>query len=270
MLSRFLLLFLFGFGFGIRGGVCKTPKNMVKRELHHLPIGENQKLYCDYLANKEIPVVVGLGPAGCGKTMFACNAAVVALVSGDVDKIIITRPTVSVDEELGFLPGTLEHKMDPWVRPIFDVLGDFYSKTEVKRLMDDGIIEIAPLAYMRGRTFRRSFLIADEMQNSSPNQMLMMLTRIGEDSKMVITGDLQQSDRPGKNGLDDFCSRLSLRNVNEDCDGIRFIKFGIEDVKRSAVVATILKLYEPVSKNDGSNHDSALIPKGLDKWDMTL
>jgi phosphate starvation-inducible PhoH-like protein len=217
MLSRFLLLFLFGFGFGIRGGVCKTPKNMVKRELHNSPIGENQKLYCHYLANKEIPVVVGLGPAGCGKTMFACNAAVEALVSGDVDKIIITRPTVSVDEELGFLPGTLEHKMDPWVRPIFDVLGDFYSKTEVKRLMDDGIIEIAPLAYMRGRTFRRSFLIADEMQNASPNQMLMMLTRIGEDSKMVITGDLQQSDRPGKNGLDDFYSRLSLRNMNEDC-----------------------------------------------------
>jgi len=211
-----------------------------------IPIGQNQIKYCQLLKNKEVAILAGIGPAGCGKTHFACSAAAQALAVGDVDKIIITRPTVAVDEELGFLPGSMERKMDPWLRPMMDVLGEFYTSGEIKRLFDEGVMEIAPLAYMRGRTFRRSFLIADEMQNSSPNQMLMMLTRMGEDSKLVITGDLLQSDRPGKNGLADFFERCQLR---DSVDGLEWIEFGVEDVQRSAIVASILRLY------DGHTHN---------------
>lgn len=246
------------------------------------PIGENQIKYCEYLSSglrynetallDDASIVVGVGPAGCGKTLFACHAAVSALVEGEVDRIIITRPTVSVDEELGFLPGTLENKMDPWLRPVFDVLGDFYSASEVRRLVDDGVVEIAPLAYMRGRTFRRSFIIADEMQNSSPNQMLMMLTRIGERSKMVITGDLRQSDRSGLNGLADLHSRLKK---SADIKGIRWVEFDVGDVQRSAVVSVILNLYDTEQVGDSGfrnrdkgNTDSAMIPKGDSVWGL--
>jgi len=165
-----------------------------------------------------------------------------------------------VDEELGFLPGSMEQKMDPWVRPMMDIMMEFYSGGEIRRLMDEGVIEIAPLAYMRGRTFRRAFLIADEMQNSSPNQMLMMLTRVGEGSRLVITGDLLQSDRAGANGLADFYDRVKRCND----PAIRYVNFGVEDVQRSPVVASVLKLYEkPVHRG---NNDAAIIPLDQDKW----
>ena len=255
------------------GVASKLPKGGGGRSgVKRLPIGENQKMYCEYLgaglgydaaaALEDSSIVVGVGPAGCGKTLFACNAAVSALMGGHIDKIVITRPTVAVDEELGFLPGTLENKMDPWLRPVFDVLGEFYSAGEVKRMVDDGVIEISPLAYMRGRTFRRSFIIADEMQNSSPNQMLMMLTRIGEGSKMVITGDLLQSDRAGANGLADLYGRLKRRGSG-GVRGIQWVEFGTEDVQRSAVVAVILGLYQEssaVKKRPTGNDDSAMAP----------
>lgn len=204
------------------------------------PIGENQAQYCSFLADKQVAILAGVGPAGCGKTAFACHAAVKALSMGEVDRVILTRPLVSVDEELGFLPGSIEQKMDPWIRPMMDIMTEFYTGSEIRRFMDDGTIEIAPLAYMRGRTFRRAFLIADEMQNSSPNQMLMMLTRIGEGSRLVITGDLLQSDRAETNGLADFYNRITK---GED-PAIRYVNFGIEDVQRSPVVASILRLYE--------------------------
>jgi phosphate starvation-inducible PhoH-like protein len=204
------------------------------------PIGEHQTNYCRLLADKEVSILAGVGPAGCGKTAFACHAAVHALNTGEVDRIVLTRPLVSVDEELGFLPGSMKEKMDPWIRPMMDIMGEVYTNYEIRRFIDDGTIEISPLAYMRGRTFRRSFLIADEMQNSSPNQMLMMLTRVGEGSRLVITGDLLQSDRAGANGLADFYHRV--QNCNESM--IRCVNFGIDDVQRSQVVASILKLYE--------------------------
>jgi phosphate starvation-inducible PhoH-like protein len=239
--------------FIIRRGFAVKPSSVVRRFVS--PIGENQKLYCEYLGDEGVQIVAGLGPAGCGKTLFACQAAVSALVSGSVDKIVMTRPLVSVDEELGFLPGTIEHKMNPWVRPIFDVLGGFYTGGEIRRMMDDGVLEISPLAYMRGRTFKRSFIVADEMQNSSPNQMLMMLTRLGEGSKAVITGDLQQSDLAGKNGLADFYGRLRRGSV----EGIRMVEFETVDVKRSSVVAAVLALYD---RREGNN-DAAIIPKHL-------
>ena len=226
------------------------------------PIGERQIEYCKLLGDKEVSVLAGVGPAGCGKTAFACHAAVRALSSGDVDRVVLTRPLVAVDEELGFLPGSMEQKMDPWIRPMMDIMTEFYSGGEIRRLMDEGIIEIAPLAYMRGRTFRRAFLIADEMQNSSPNQMLMMLTRVGEGSRLVITGDLLQSDRSGANGLSDFYSRV------KSCDdqAIRYVNFGVDDVQRSSVVASILRMYEkPVQRSS----DAAIIPLNQDvRWGL--
>ena len=204
------------------------------------PIGENQINYCNLLADKEVSILAGIGPAGCGKTAFACHAAVKALSMGEVDRVVLTRPLVSVDEELGFLPGSIEQKMDPWIRPTMDIMREFYTSNEIRRFIEDGTIEISPLAYMRGRTFRRAFLIADEMQNSSPNQMLMMLTRVGESSRLIITGDLLQSDRMEANGLADFYNRAKKCNDTT----IQYVNFGIDDVQRSPVVASILRLYE--------------------------
>ena len=204
------------------------------------PMGKNQAEYCHLLADKDVSVLVGVGPAGCGKTAFACHAAVRALHMGEVDRVVLTRPLVSVDEELGFLPGSMKQKMDPWIRPMMDIMNEFYTVNEIRKLMEDGTIEISPLAYMRGRTFHRSFLIADEMQNSSPNQMLMMLTRLGEGSRMVITGDLLQSDRGEENGLADFYRRAKTCNDST----IQYVNFGIDDVQRSRVVASILRLYD--------------------------
>jgi len=213
-----------------------------------MPKGENQQLYVDYLKNKDVSIIAGIGPAGCGKTLFACHSAVSSLISGDYDKIVITRPLVSADEDLGFLPGTISQKMDPWVRPIFDALSEFYSVSQVKDMMQTGVIEISPLSYMRGRTFKRSFIIADEMQNSTPNQMLMMLTRIGDGSKLVITGDLMQSDlkRDTTNGLEDFVKKMKLYSEVDKTfvDGnIRMVEMGSTDVLRSEAVAKILDIY---------------------------
>ena len=213
-----------------------------------VPKGENQQLYVDCLKNKDVSIIAGIGPAGCGKTMFACHSAVSLLVSGDYDKIIITRPLVSADEDLGFLPGTISQKMDPWVRPIFDSLAEFYSVSQVKDMMLSGVIEISPLSYMRGRTFKRSFIIADEMQNSTPNQMLMMLTRIGEGSKLAITGDLMQSDlkRDTVNGLEDFVKRVKLYSDNDSSfqtGNIRMVEMVSTDVLRSDAVVKILDMY---------------------------
>ena len=254
----FVGAFFSAFGSKIKGSHTKT-----SMRASIAPIGDRQIEYCRLLTDDAVPIIAGLGPAGCGKTFFACRAAVSALASGSVDRVVITRPLVAVDEELGFLPGSIRDKMDPWVRPIMDVLGDFYTGGEIRRLMDDGIIEIAPLAYMRGRTFRRAFIIADEMQNSTPNQMLMMLTRIGEDSRMVLTGDLMQSDLKGGelNGLADFYKRwLRAGHI----DHIRCVEFEVGDVQRSSAVSSILTMYALGKnvKNTGSD-DAALFPRGL-------
>jgi phosphate starvation-inducible PhoH-like protein len=155
----------------------------------------------DYLNNKKNDLIVAVGPAGSGKTMFACLKAMESLRKNDVNKIILTRPVVPVEEDIGFLPGNIVKKMDPWTRPIFDLFLEYYSQNEITQMINNGIIEISPLAYMRGRTFKNAFIIADEMQNSSPNQMMMLTTRIGTNSRMVITGDLDQSDKFENNGL---------------------------------------------------------------------
>ena len=246
-----------------RGVFMRVKKSHIESNSKSLfkyqPRTENQMKYVEYLNNPEVTVVGGFGPAGSGKTLFACHAAVGSLKSGSVDKIIITRPLISVDDEqLGFLPGSIVHKMDPWTRPIFDILGELYSVNQIRTMVETGVIEISPLAYMRGRTFKRCFIIADEMQNSSPNQMLMMLTRIGDESKLVITGDLKQSDRSGVNGLCDFIEKLRLSGDNSL---IQFIELGTVDIQRSPVVSRVIDIYDSKKKVIA---DAAIIPKGYE------
>ena len=194
--------------------------------------------YKSLLENRLIPVVISTGPAGTGKSHLACNSAAQALTLGHVNRIVLTRPAVSVDEQHGFLPGTLEAKMDPWVRPLTDALGRHFRPNQVRMMMEDRLIEVCPLAYMRGRTFDGSWIIADEMQNSTPNQMQMVLTRIGEGSKMVITGDPRQHDRGFEtNGLSDLVTRL------RPSEQIQHVIFTEAEIERHPVIKEILGWY---------------------------
>ena len=223
---------------------------MKKTKSSHIPLYNpktyNQEEYVKYLNNEETKIIISTGPAGCGKTLFACQKAITQLKSEEISKIIITRPVVSVDEEIGFLPGNIIKKMDPWTKPIFDIFLEHYSKTELDLMLMNGKIEICPLAFMRGRTFKYSFIIADEMQNSSPNQMKMLTTRLGDNSRMVITGDLQQTDIAKENGLHDFVNKLE--KFNETSSIIKLIKLESQDIERSDVVKKILEIYDYVDK----------------------
>jgi phosphate starvation-inducible PhoH-like protein len=210
-----------------------------KQRVHVTPRSENQHEYLQKLLDQSKNIVFAIGPAGTGKTLIACQVGVKLLKEGVVDKIIVTRPAVSVDEDHGFLPGTLQEKMEPWTRPIFDVLSDYYYARDVDNMIREEVIEISPLAYMRGRTFKRSYIIADEMQNATPNQMKMLLTRLGEDSKMVVTGDLRQADRLEDNGLIDFCRKLEDRSL--DC--LDIVRFDVGDIERHEAVKEVLELY---------------------------
>ena len=218
------------------------------------PRTENQATYVKHLTDVATPIVVGVGPAGSGKTLFACCQAVSALKSGFIQKIILTRPVVPVEEDMGFLPGNLNQKMDPWTRPIFDILLEFYAQKDIDTMLHNGVLEISPLAYMRGRTFKHAFIIADEMQNSSPNQMLMLTTRIGDKSKLVITGDLQQCDRGPANGLADFIAKVRSYEIRDAIDrkllgkkkegmGVRIVEMKSEDIQRSPIVTKLIDIY---------------------------
>ena len=211
---------------------------------------ENQAAYIDLMRDDEVDIVIASGPAGTGKTMLACYAAVEALRLGKVHKIVITRPVVSVDEEIGFLPGGLTSKMDPWTRPAFDALKESYTQKEIDTMIEEGVIEIVPLGFMRGRTFKHSWIVADEMQNSTPMQMLMLATRIGEGSKMIITGDLNQSDRVGLNGLQEICAKVRLSDNRKSC--IRLITLESEDVQRSRAAKAVLEMYETRASDSNS------------------
>jgi phosphate starvation-inducible PhoH-like protein len=215
-------------------GKFMTPK--------YTPKTENQKKYLTLLKNVDKKIVIGAGVAGTGKTLFACYEAITQLKKGAVNKIIMTRPVVSVEEDIGFLPGSILHKMDPWTRPIFDILLEFYSQKDIDSMIHGGTIEISPIGFMRGRTFKKAFIIADEMQNSSPNQMLMLITRIGDNSKMVITGDVNQSDRGESNGLVDLLSKIKTSSA-EYSNRIGYVEFNETDVQRSPIVADILNMY---------------------------
>ena len=212
-----------------------------RRTIQLIPKSLNQETYIDLLQNPQRLIVFASGPAGTGKTMIAVLAALKAFRAGECSKIIITRPAVGVDDEQhGFLPGTLNQKMEPWTRPIFDIIEEYYKPQEVLRLLEEKYIEIAPLAYMRGRTFKNSWIIADEMQNATPSQMKMLLTRLGENSKMVVTGDTQQADRRAKdNGLLDFQRLIK----DFDSQYIAGVEFAVKDVRRHPAVAEVLKMY---------------------------
>lgn len=201
---------------------------------------ERQQHYMDTLENPDKSIIISVGPAGTGKTMMPCHLGIRKLQNDEINKLIITRPAVSVEEQHGFLPGSLEQKMEPWLRPVLDVFYQYYTPQKIQKLIQQQIIEISPLAYMRGRTFENSWIIADESQNMTPNQMLMLLTRIGQNSKMVITGDIKQHDRGfEQNGLKDLLIRLEGKNIPD----IDVITFTIKDVERHKVIQEILKLY---------------------------
>jgi phosphate starvation-inducible PhoH-like protein len=200
----------------------------------------NQKLYLTKLYEEATSIVLAIGPAGTGKTMLAVQFGIKLFQEGKVDKIVVTRPAVSVDEDLGFLPGTLNEKMAPWTRPIFDVLGEYYQTKEIAKMLEEGVIEISPLAYMRGRTFKNAYIVADEMQNATVNQMKMLLTRLGEGSKMVVTGDLAQADRVSDNGLVNFCNLLTGKSGLQHID---IIQFDTRDIERHNAVKEVLAVY---------------------------
>lgn len=204
------------------------------------PKNHHQEDYVAHLRNKNRKIIVASGPAGTGKTLFATEYGVRNFLLGNYEKLIFTRPSVTVDEELGFLPGTLEEKMAPWVRPIYDVLYTFVSPKEVQELMEEKIIEIAPLGFMRGRTFKNAWIVADEMQNSTISQMKMLLTRLGENSRIVITGDLEQHDRVGEiNGMEDFLSKFKGKRSSS----ISSFEFDKSDIQREEVVKEVLDIY---------------------------
>lgn len=204
------------------------------------PKNESQQHYLHLLKQKTKKIVVATGPAGTGKTLFATENGVRHFLEGTYEKLIFTRPSVSVDEDLGYLPGTLEEKMAPWVRPIYDILYNFITPKEVSAMLEDKIIEIAPLGYMRGRTFKNCWIVADEMQNSTVSQMKMLLTRLGENSRLVITGDLEQFDRTTDlNGLEDFLSKFKGRRSSS----ITSIEFIRSDIEREEVVKEVLDIY---------------------------
>ena len=216
----------------------------------------NQKHYVDAIDKNTI--VFGIGPAGSGKTYLAVAKAVQALLSKQVSRIILTRPAVEAGERLGFLPGTLHEKIDPYLRPLFDALHDMMDPDSIPKLVTNGTIEIAPLAYMRGRTLNDSFIILDEAQNTSPEQMKMFLTLLGFGSKMVITGDITQVDLPSgmKSGL------RVVRDILGEVVDLEFIELTSEDVVRHKIVADIVEAYE---KFDVKNSSVSISPRPLHK-----
>lgn len=230
--------------------------------------------YVNALNSSEIKLVVSVGPAGTGKSLFACRNAIQSLKNNEIEKIILTRPLVPVaSEDIGFLPGNLNNKMSIWVQPMMDIFAEHFSKKDIDNLILSNVIEITPLLYMRGRTFKNTIIIADEIQNTTPQQLLMLLTRCGDKSKIVITGDINQSDLKEKNGLEDFLLKYrAVYNGNYKInDIIKVVQFDTSDIQRSELVKQVLNIYnhQPfINKNANSitkntidiNSDSAIIP----------
>jgi phosphate starvation-inducible protein PhoH and related proteins len=213
-----------------------------KKSVHLTAKTENQQEYVYQLTDPSLSIVLATGPAGAGKTYMAMLAAIKALREGHVDKIIISRPSTGVDDEkMGFLPGTLMEKMAPWCIPLLDVLKQYYSVPEINKMIENEIIEMTPIAFMRGRTFTNCFVIIDEAQNTSVNQILAITTRVGENCKMVITGDLKQHDKKFMvdNGFKDFLQRVK----STDTRFISYIDFNQADIQRSETVKEVLRLY---------------------------
>jgi len=216
-------------------------KPIKQRPIDIVPRTRNQERLVLALQDDTQSIVITAGPAGTGKTYLAMLAAVQAFREGAVDRIVLTRPAVGVeDEKHGFLPGDLNQKMDPWVRPLTDILREYYRQPNILNMIAEQTIEIAPLAFMRGRTFKGAFIIADEMQNATPAQCKMLMTRIGAGSKIVITGDIEQADRNrGNNGLMDLCTRLEKGGVK----GIAVCSLDNRDIQRHTIIDSVLRLY---------------------------
>lgn len=219
------------------------PSATIKKQRVYLsPRNTHQEIYLEKLADDRTDIIFAVGPAGTGKSMLAVQYGIKLFQDGVVDKIVVTRPAVSADEDLGFLPGTLNEKMAPWIRPLLDVFEEYYSPKEIAKMMEDGVLEIAPFAMMRGRTFKYSYIVADETQGCTPNQMKMLLTRIGEGSKMVVTGDLNQADRGQDNGLREFLELMKARSTHKD-SRIDIIEFDTRDIERHPVISEVLSIY---------------------------
>jgi phosphate starvation-inducible PhoH-like protein len=222
-------------------GVVSSAKNLQVGKRNVTPKTLNQKLYVE--AIEKYDMVFGIGPAGTGKTYLAVSMAVRALLDKKVNRIVLTRPAVEAGERLGFLPGTLQEKIDPYLKPLYDALYDMLDVERVDRHLERGVIEIAPIAFMRGRTLNDSFVILDEAQNTTAEQMKMFLTRIGYGSKAVITGDVTQVDLP----LGKMSGLIEARNVISGVEGISFTHFNERDVVRHPLVQRIVRAYESYS-----------------------
>jgi len=208
------------------------------------PRNSRQEKYARLLTERT-PLIIAEGPAGTGKTLMACQHALRLLAEKKVKRVIVTRPTIAADDGIGYLKGGLQEKMTPWLAPALDVFQEFYSRDKVKTMMDLGILEMAPISFMRGRTFKSSFVIADEMQNATPSQTKMVLTRLGEESRIVVTGDIAQSDISGNNGLADLIERVEKYPPAEMYGrGLAVIRFQQEHIERHPLLKTLCELYE--------------------------
>jgi phosphate starvation-inducible protein PhoH and related proteins len=210
-----------------------------KKKVEIVPRNISQENYLAALENDNVDIVFGIGPAGTGKTIMATTWAIKELRAGRFERIIMTRPNLAVDDkDIGFLPGDIFKKMAPWTAPILDVFAEYYSQKEIQHMLEENIIEMVPIAYIRGRTFKNAAIIVDEAQGTTINSMLSILTRIGENSKMAVTGDLDQTDRGGSNGLADFLHRF------ENSQRIAVCRFRHRDIERHPVILEILELYK--------------------------
>lgn len=210
-----------------------------KKKVDIVPRNLSQETYLLALENPQYDIVFGIGPAGTGKTLMATTWAIKQLRAGNVEKVVMTRPNVAVDDkDIGFLPGDIFKKMAPWMMPILDVFAEYYTQKEIEHMLEEKIIEMVPIAYIRGRTFKNSAIVVDEAQGTTINSMLSILTRIGENSKMVVTGDLEQTDRGGENGLADFLRRFENSNKISVC------KFRHKDIERHPVIQEVLDMYK--------------------------
>jgi len=231
-------------------GVVSSTRNLQVGKRNVTPKTLNQKLYLEAIEKNDM--VFGIGPAGTGKTYLAVSMAVRGLLDKKINRIVLTRPAVEAGERLGFLPGTLQEKIDPYLKPLYDALYDMLDVERVDRQLERGVIEIAPIAFMRGRTLNDAFVILDEAQNTTPEQMKMFLTRIGYGSKAVITGDVTQVDLP----LGKMSGLIEARNVISGVEGISFVHFNDRDVVRHPLVQRIVRAYESYSAQNLARQQS--------------
>lgn len=253
-MKKLLLLFaITKHAISYKNGKSNLVMNIRSFSSKHLPKlynakTEGQKKYKYSLYNPSIDLIICNGPAGSGKTSIACDYSIHQLKNKNFNKIIITRPTISIQENLGYLPGTINEKMYPWTLPIFDIFHEYYTKNEVEIMIKEGMVEISPLGFIQGRTFKNAIIVADEMQNSTNEQMYLLLTRLGNGSKMIVNGDLNQNKQ--HNGLFGLMEKMKKKYNYEDNvdimneDGIDFIELKDKDIIRHKIVEKVIQLYK--------------------------